>query len=290
MAISFRYQAVLFGTAFFCLTPTAWSQTKASEGPRDLIEKAQNLIIQKERSAAIQLLVGAIRRESPKSSASKEMKTALAGMTTIFFSDKTQQTYELALTFRRTDLAQAQQRINEALRQEPQNSLLIVENARIQSLRGDCAAAQEGLKKAKDRNPYDELILLGLAQTAICLGDIPQYTSIRSSADTSKGIYSREWAALEVERALLEKAESRARESIENLVTMDPGHPEISFWRFQLEKSPEKKKSPALKYVHGCKSMPLSVARRYLHEVSVCRRVSEIEDFLGSRGETLPSR
>lgn len=277
-------KAAPWGVAFFFLS-VCGAGPKASEGPRDLIEKAQNLILQKERSAAIQLLVGALRRESPKSASAKELRAALAGMTTIFFSDKSQQLYELALTFRRTDIAQAQQRVTEALRQEPQNSLLIAENGRLAILRGDCASAQEGLRRAKEKNPYDELVLLTLAQAALCLNDIPEYASVRSLAETGKGPYAREWSALEVERALLEKAESRARENIENLIKIEAGHPEIHFWRHQLEKLPERRKAHALKYLHGCKSMPLSVARKYLNEVSICRRLSEIEEFLGAKSD-----
>lgn len=284
MLRGFLKKAAPTGVAFFFLSVCA-AGPRPSEGPQDLIEKAQNLILQKERGAAIQLLVGALRRESPKSAAAKEMKAALAGMTTLFFSDKSQQLYELALTFRRTDVTQAQQRVAEALRQEPQNSLLIAEAGRLSIMRGDCASAQDLLRRAKEKNPFDELILLTLAQAALCQSDIPEYASVRSLADAAKGPYAREWAALEVERALIEKAESRARENIENLLKTEAGHPEIQFWRYQLEKNSEKKKAHALKYAHGCKSMPLSVARKYLNEVSICRRLIEIEEFLGAKSD-----
>lgn len=100
----------------------AQTKDKKSETSQDIIEKAQNLILQRDRAQAINILANAIKRESGRSQSVVELKKTLNEIAALFFSDKAQQLYEVGITLKRTDLNQALQKITEALRMEPDNS------------------------------------------------------------------------------------------------------------------------------------------------------------------------
>ncbi|MBX2988078.1 MAG: hypothetical protein KF802_09295 [Bdellovibrionaceae bacterium] len=253
---------------------------RTAEGPADLIEKAHNLSLQKDRVQAVNILVAAIKREPPNSSGAKELKNALQEISSAFLSDKAQQLYELAVSFRKTDLNQMQSRLSEALRLEPDNLLLLNEQARLQIAKNECGAASEVMAKHRKWNPYDEQTLLTSAQAEVCLSDWPAYTTLRSQAEGRKGPHAQFWLALEVERGLKEKAETRARESLELLRKESPQYPEIPFWSLKLSKDAHTKASLAQKYVMDCKNISAAQLRRYMMEPLLCRRMAEAESFI----------
>lgn len=254
-----------------------------SEGPADLIEKAYNLSLQKDRVQAVNVLVSAIKRESATSAAGKELKSTLQEIGGLFYGDKAQQQYELALALRKTDIAQAQAKLGEALRLEPDNVQLLSESGRLLVLKNDCGAAGDLMAKQRKWNPFDEQLLLVAAQAAVCQGDWPTYTALRSQADV-RGPYAKTWLALEVERAYREKADARGREALVTLKKADPEHPEIFFWSWKLEPSKAQQRVFAQRYAAGCKNLSAGLFRRYITETFLCRRTAEAESFVESSG------
>lgn len=280
-------QRVATCVAALCVSGSAFAKEpsrRTAEGPADIIEKAQNLSLQKDRTQAVNILVSAIRRESPSSPAAKEMKSVLQDISGFFEGDKAQQVYELALSLRKNDVNQAQAKIAEALRIEPDNLRLLNEAARLLVIKGDCSSAGDAMNRHRKWNPYDEQSLLVAAQAAVCQGDWPAYTALRSQADNRKGPYAKSWAALEVERALKEKSDSRAKEALAALQKADPAHPEIPYWQWRLETDRSKQNSEAQKYLMGCKNLSAAQYRRYMMETSICRRTAEVEAFLKTTG------
>ena len=57
---------------------------------KDLIQKAQNLTLQRDRLQTSQLLVRGIKREARASQAAKELMKALDELTTVFYTEKAQ--------------------------------------------------------------------------------------------------------------------------------------------------------------------------------------------------------
>lgn len=253
---------------------------RTAEGAADLLEKAHNLSLQKDRTQAISILVAGIRRENPNSANAKELRAALADIGGLFFGDKTQQLFELALSLRKNDPAQAQAKLSEALRLEPDNVQLLTESVRLQILRGECSAAGETAAKHRKWNPFDEQLLLVAAQAAVCQGDWPAYAALRSQTDPRKGSYPKTWAALEVERAYREKATARGKEALDALKKNDPEHPEIPFWTWKLETDRSRQRAMAQRYVAGCKNLSAAQFRRYILEVFLCRRTAEAAALL----------
>lgn len=251
-----------------------------SEGPADIIEKAHNLSLQKDRMQAVNVLVSALKRESPTSTAAKEMKTTLHEVGDLFFGDKAQQQYELALALRKTDINQAQAKLGEALRMEPDNVQLLSESARLQILKNDCGAATEAVAKQRKWNPFDEQLILVAAQAAVCQNDWPTYAALRSQADSRKGPYAKSWLALEAERAFREKAADRGKDALEALKKADPEHPELSFYAWKMESDKARQRSMAQRYAMTCKNLSAALFRRYITETFFCRRTAEAETFV----------
>lgn len=283
MTDRFLTKAATTVAAFFISFPSS-AKDPQREGPKDIIEKAHNLSLQKDRTQAVNILVSAIRRENPNSAVAKELKSVLQDVSGFFEGDKAQQVYELALSLKKNDLNQSQAKITEALRFEPDNLLLLNEAARLQIMKGDCSNASEAMARHRKWNPYDEQSLLVAAQAAVCQGDWPAYAALRSQADNRKGPYATSWAALEVERAIKERADVRAKEALAVLQKADPAYPEIPYWQWKLETERSRQLASAQKYLMSCKNVSAAQYRRYMMETSICRRTAEVEAFLKAAG------
>jgi hypothetical protein len=264
----------------FAAPVTAQKNRRLSEGPADLIEKAYNLSLQKDRTQAVNILVTAIRREHPTSVAAKEMKSALQEISSAFFGDKAQQLYELSISLRKNDVNQAQARLSDAIRIEPDNLLLLNEAARIHISKGECGTAAEALQKHRRWNPFDEQTLLTAAQAEVCRSEWPAYTALRSQSDVKKGPYALYWAGLEIEMALQEKSEARAKENLELVRKEDPEYPELGYWIWRTEKDNQRRKNGAQQYLLMCKKISAALFRRYLVDPNYCRRTAEVESYL----------
>lgn len=272
----------IFTVAFVLVFPFGARAEKphhTTEGPRDLVEKAHNLTLQHDRSQAVSILVTAIKREPPGSSSGKEMRATLQEISDAFLGDKTQQLYELSLSFRKSDLGQAQGRLSEALRLEPDNLRLLNEQARLQIARSDCGAAAEALAKHRRWNPFDEETLLTSAQAAVCQADWPAYTSLRSQAEGRKGPLARYWLTLEVERAQKEVAESRLKEALEQLKKENRENPETNYWQWKTTAAKDggSRLEAAQRYLMACKNLSAAQFRKFMFEPLLCRHVTEVE-------------
>jgi hypothetical protein len=260
------------------------SAKKTTESAADLIHKAQNLILQKNRQQSIATLVVGLKRETPNSEAYTNLKQTLHDISTKFLSDKAQQLYELAMSTKWSDPVAAKNQIIEALILEPENVILIAENAKLQIARQDCEGAKNYTAKAIAVNPYAEDLFFVAAQAAICLNDWPNYTSLRTQASYKKGPFAIGWMVLEIERALAEKAEARANETFAQIKNKIISYPESDYFAWRLEKEITKKKQYAQKYVFTCRSMTLSAKRKAASLGAFCNRLTEIDGFLKHNG------
>lgn len=278
-------KAVLSATAFFIfmfyVCADAGVGKNKTESYKDIIEKAQNLSLQKDRQQATVILVQALKRETPTSKAYSELKKALNDNVGVFYSEKTQQLYELAISIRKIDLIQAQAKITEALRLEPDNQTVLLENVRIVLAKGDCTTATELLQKMRLFNPFEEAILLAQAQAAICSNDIAKYFAVRSQVEQKKWQYARDWQGLDLERLIREKNLSKAKEAFQQLQKMDPLNPELAYWEWKIDIDGGRKNDLAAeKYLNTCKNIAAGQYRKYLSDALLCRRTKEIESFL----------
>jgi hypothetical protein len=248
---------------------------------QDIIEKAYNLSLQKDRNQAVTVLLGALRKESKKSVAQKELSGALEQVSRVFYSDKAQQLYELALSLRTTDPSLALSKLQEAARLEPDNISIEVALARLALSNGDCAGAAGRLLKQKDLVPVLEELRLVAAQTALCQGRFTDYTALRNPAEWKNSSFSSFWQTAEMEYLYRTGAFTKTEDLSLALQKQDPGFPEPLYWQWKTEVELKQKPDKAgQKYLSQCKTLNSRQQRLYLSEPMLCRRTTEVETFL----------
>ncbi len=277
--------AVFFLGALFAFQLQAQApKKKTGETYKDLISKAHNLVLQKDRQQAQMVLSAALKSEKLGSKSYLEIKKALSEISQIFLSDKAQQLYELSLSLKRTDLPQAQLRLNEALRIEGDNLTLLAESARQYLMRTECSGAEEIVSRSQKLNPAEEEFVLIQAQTQICLNDLAAFQKTRDIANIS--IYQAAWSNLDIEKNIREKNYVRARESLSALKKQDKNYPEISYWEWKIDTDQKNANMEAAqKYLIDCRNLTVHTARKHNLDPWLCRRTAEIEAYLKSQGQ-----
>jgi len=280
MRLNFLRRAALCCAALFILeSPFSFSaenKSKKAETSKDIIEKAYNLSLQKDRSQSINILVNAIKQENDRNGNTAELKKALQQVSYLFYSDRAQQAYELALSFRRTDPNQALQKMNEALRIESDNLTLFNEMQRMVLIKGECSSALEKISKARLQDPFDEHLILLQGQAHACLKQWEEFKKLHDLFDTKKSTLARFWVALEIELAFYEKNTEKAKELLSMLLKLDEKYPELKYWQWRSG-SLEDRPRLAQKYLKECKNMSATLYRQYMTDVNLCRRVAEVE-------------
>jgi tetratricopeptide (TPR) repeat protein len=279
--------AILFGVAFFfAFNTVAFAQKKKSgETYKDIISKAHNLVLQKDRQQAQNILLAALKNEKANTKAHKELKNTLSEISNVFLSDKSQQMYELSLSLKRTDLNQAQQRLGEALRMEPDNVTLLLESARQSLMKNECSNAEEMANKAQKLIPGDDELMLVQAQIRLCENDLVGYQKIKDAATTTN--FPLEWTALDVDRSVREKNFLKAKEALTQFKKISKQHPESNYWSWKLDNEQKVPNADAAqKYVMSCRNLSVQVARQYRLDPWLCGHVAEAENYLKNTTQT----
>jgi hypothetical protein len=273
--------ALFLSSELFAAPPTVKTPAK-TETYLDVVDKAYNLSIQKERSQATLLLVNAVKKEAKKNpKAIKDLLKALEQIGSVFYSDKTQQLYELGISLRLSDPGLAMQKINDALKLEPDNLSVSLAQMRLQIASGDCGPAVNGAKKAKELNPFSEEIDLVISQAAVCSGQFETYQQLKNLIDDKKSPLARHWMVVELEYLFKNGQFQRGIELALGGQKNEPQFPEAYYWEWRLEiEAKGKAEPPATRYVNLCKTLSSRALRDYLAEPFLCRRTQEVENFL----------
>lgn len=273
-----KQRAAMIAALAFSMTSFAQKTPTYRESAKDIIEKAQNLILQRDRQQALTILSGSIRREKGKA-VEAELKQALNGIATAFLSDRAQQAYEASLSLRMTDINQSRERAQEAFVMEPDNLLLVLELARISILKADCGGAEVSVKNwIKEFTDHPQLQLI-MAQIEICRkkasGEISlKQIAINVKSDPELAVF---WNIVLLERALLAKDRARIVEMSAVLGKMAADYPDKHYWLWKIETKKALKLEMAKKYLMACKNITAAAYRQYMMDPMICRRMSEDE-------------
>lgn len=250
------------------------------ETHKDIIQKAYNLSLQKDRPQALHILLNAIRKETrPQNIA--DLKKAVTEVATIFLSDKAQQLFETGVSLRKNDLSQALEKVTEASRMEPDNFTIINEMARLLTAKGDCRAAQEVVQPQLNLVNFDEELKLSLAQALACQGKWTAYQKLTDTVAIKKSPQQKFWLVLEIDKFLTAKNHSKAQDVLNSLKKMDPNYPEYLYWTWKISLAFKRKNTEdAHKYVMACKNVSANQYRQYMIDPMLCRRVTEVENEL----------
>ncbi len=274
----------ILAAAIISRVALATPPTKNRETSAEIIQKAQNLILQKDRRQALEILNEALKSERPNGHGFKELKKTITELSHIFIGEKNQQLYELSLSLKRTEPAQALTKIIDALHFEPENLTLLLETARQNLTKGDCKAALETTLKAQTLNPWDDELTLVLAQVKICQNDLPGFVTIKEGANNSNSL---PWWALEIEKAIKEKNLQRAKEALSQMKKLDKNYPERHYWAWKIDLEQKTNNfESAQAYKNECQNLTVPFYRRFILDPRLCSRIADVEAFL----KTQPQR
>ena len=127
---------------------------------REIIEIAQNLLLQKDRDQAIRLLSKAQLTEKNKTVAT-EIRAILKDIGSLFLFDKSQQEFESSISFKKTDPSKWLAAVERAQKIEPDNTLIMYELIRNQISKKNLNKAKEILEEFRLKNPFDKNVVLG---------------------------------------------------------------------------------------------------------------------------------
>lgn len=265
--------------ALFLFSPRSLQASLASKSEtyQDIIEKAQNLILQKDRPQALLILNKAIQKET-KVSIVLELRQAASEIAHKFLSDKAQQLYESSVASRRVDLNIAQQNAAEALKIEPDNLSIIAEYSRVLFAKGDCRNAEEFAIKGLQLLDADEELRLIYAQALSCQKRWGDVQKVLEKHVRKKSEYSLFWIALEVERQISLKSFNKAQEQLLAMGKIDEKYPEMSrlSWRLSVEQR-KKRPADAQRYLMTCRNISANQYRQYMMDPGLCRQIAEVE-------------
>jgi hypothetical protein len=252
-----------------------------TETYKDIIEKSYSLSLQKNRAQAVQVLVSAIRRESKKSQAVKELMQALEEVSTVFYSEKAQQQFELALSLRMSEPQTALGKLSDAAALEPENLSIALAQMRLQISLGDCASALQQAQKIHETNPYSDAVALAYSQAAVCTGQFDSYLQMRNTSDVKKPTMVSFWTTAEIEYLFKTGNFQKAKELAQQLSRTDSKYPEAYYWSWKTDNELKLKADKiARKYVSICKTITSKELRNYFIEPNLCKRTADVEAYL----------
>lgn len=259
----------------FFVSPAFAKKESKSETYKDIIEKAQNLSLQKDRQQAVNILLAALKKET-KPSAVLDIKRSILDMSHMFLSDKAQQLYESAISLKKNDLNQGLDKIGEAHKLEPDNLKIVLEQSRMLMRKDDCRSGVENLYKFLRLEEIDEDLALAHAQGLACLSKWTEV--VRLSELHKKKHLEVYWGVLDVERLIFEKSFIRAQELLNHVGKLDPAYPELSYWEFRLRQLQKLNVLDAgVKYLANCKNISAVQYRKYMIDPMLCSRVQFVE-------------
>lgn len=240
----------------------------------DIIEKAQNLSLQKDRNQAVNLLINSYKKENKK--AQPEIYEAIETIARFFYTDKSQQLYELALPSKTQDLKYNLSKLNEALKLEPDNLLLLEAAVTLDLSNSDCSSGLAKAKKLYEGNPVSESIQLLLAQSYLCSGMFKDYGVLINT--DKKSNYAVFWQVLEVEFQFKTGQLLKAKELATQITKQFENFPESYYWLWKVNLELKiKDEKNYLKYLSLCKTVSSKQIRSYVYEPNFCHHMSEVE-------------
>lgn len=269
-------------TTLFIFSSRAWPKkaTENLETYKDQISKAQVLLLQRDRYQAAQILISAINREGIKSPSYGELTRALNKTAEIFFSEKAQQSYEMALSIYNSNKQQAIDKLNETIGIEPNNGLVL--KALIFTLLGqkECGAASRLRSDYFKFNPFDDDLEKFRLLELICQKNKSEALTLLAKQEPT--VLAQPFWVLGKHRLILEEMGSS---NIDHRLFPE-GSPELSYLGWATEKDVKKRMALAEKYKNLCHTViPFDKAYSWM-DPWACEHLKEIDEFhtKGERG------
>ena len=276
---------------------------------QDLIEKAQNLTLQRDRLQASQVLIRGIQKESKNSLAYKELTKALDSLATLFYTEKAHGLFSSAEAIADTKPKEASETYTEALRLEDSNLSLLKGLARAQLILGECGKADATVLQAEGVNPFSAEVRLLRFQVSNCEKNFGLLASQITAASGEQEQVQKFQRGLECAVAMQTAQQmtppdfKKVKALLVSWENKDPEYPELYVWKWRylqaLAAADEAElvvksvpfpsatsRTAALRYVQLCQSLTPRKRKNFSLDVELCRSLDDVELFLKSSGQT----
>lgn len=251
-------------TFFYIVSLLGAGKKDESAQTKEIIEIAQNLILQKDREQAIRILNKAYAAEKNKTM-QNEIKNILTDIGSLFLFDKAQQEYEFSVNFKKTDPSKWLATVEKAQKIEPDNTLIMSEVVRSWVNKKDINKAKEVLEEFRLKNPYDRNVILGSIFVALANNDIKEVHLVKSKL---KDMRLRNFELISSYLEFLEIIKLGNHEksvaALEVFKKEDAQNPQIPYWEARLSGKVRTDGEPI------CASFPEHYYRRYRHDLYFC--------------------
>ncbi len=253
------------------------------ENHQDLIAKAQNLTLQRDRLQASQVLIRALQplQKDKSSAAYKELVTALDELTTVFYTEKAQSHFATAESLMETRPREALDQLQEALQKEERNVTVLKTIARIHLRAVDCSRADTAVKQAEEVNPYSAEIKLLRLQTLACQKNFELLgTKLEAQTQDLESV-EKFTKSLQIQEQMHEKDLKKARATLTSWESQQPDYPEVQFWKWELSRqTPTPDRTAALKYVQLCQNLTPRKRKSFSLDVELCKGKEQVDAYL----------
>jgi tetratricopeptide (TPR) repeat protein len=253
---------------------------KPTETYQDLIEKAQNLSLQKDRLQASQILVRAIARETKGSGAYKALTQSLDELMNAFYTEKAQSTFTAAESSLLLKPREAIDGFTEALRLEDGNVTVIKALARAHLTLAECDKADGFVTKAESLDPYSAEILLLRLQVLDCNKQSEVLSAKLFPLDPSLVPLENFVHALQIKDLIRREETKKAKAVATQWESSEPSYPEVYYWKWMLSKDDKPDRAAAHKYVELCQNLSPRKRKSYNLDVDLCKGKETVDTFL----------
>src|SRR5690606_1819198 len=248
------------------------------ESYKDIIKKAQNLTIQKDRLQGARVIVRVLEDDNLNKKTRDELKKALQDISVLFYTEKTQKVFEYAKSLLRESPQESFEKFKEALLEEPNNVMVLLWAARNALFRGKCDEADSFTSTALQLNPYYTYLQLARLQALACLQQFEEFDKAVVEFDTVESEYPLYYAMVMAQKLFNEKKYSAAYYYIEKAKQTDKEYPEIYYWETQILKKLERPVHDAVsRFVRGCKILGSADFFKYQPEPRLCQQYKSYE-------------
>ena len=268
------------GLLYVALIANLW----ASDPVSTAIEQAQAAAVRKNRLEAVTILNKAIAAAAPPLRGRVKLIETENAIAKIFFTDKGQRLFEAGQSSMYDSPDTAMNQYREALNLEDNNILVLINIARLQMIKQDCAGAQVTLAKARSLYAYAPDAALLELRTVICQKNFEVFREkLKSLPALEKGqeMYLQYFNAQDL---LQQKMWRRASEILQKVSDEDPKFPEPYIYLAKAgEELGRDVEAFQTKYVSLCKNVSLRDRKRYAMEPLLCAQAKEVENALSQK-------
>ncbi len=248
-----------------------------TETYKDIISKAQLLLLQKDRLQAVNILIMAIQKEDPKGLPYSELKKTLNKVAQIFLNENAQSEYELALSIDKTDRKGAIEKLNDVLKIEPQNSQILKNLIAMNLALKKCSQALTQFESLLVVNPLDiQIPFLDIA-VSVCFKNTNKYKEQKKKYEVLAQIPLEFWYINDNRIQL--PSEERLSEFVFAIDHISKVNPEVLYFKAQSEQTTIKDRNNLTKeYIKRCKLHKNNFMINNYIDPWVCENLGLVQD------------